>query len=832
MRFIRRYVMAASYVLVFLGSAQAQLVTGGCGSSNGASFTSAPTANLCNSGTASTVSGSGPWSWSCFGNGRGTTAICSALELASAQSVSGACGSSNGASFTSAPTANLCTAGAALTVSGSGPWYWNCAGSNGGVTMSCSASIKIGSSGSSDPAVGLLPSDRDASANWKMAGLVSVGGIPNRTTICATVSPSGGDDTSNIQTAINNCPSGQVVLLSVGTFTISGTLGSGVNFVKINKSITVRGSGPCAGAAGITRIPQNSPTGSVGYPASPSMSKCTLIQRADGASINTQGPGYSSHFVMGSDIYNVYLDSPTALAADGAAGATTIQVASTSAFSAGQVVGVYEHSRLGWQTSWIWSGEMQWSSPDYRIGWRAQNPTCQPDDEVCAGGSTNPGIPCYFSFNNGGLCDVYTDELKQIASIGPGPCPGTSCTITFDTPLTISYRTSYTASVGILTQHPNGVQTAPVTYVGLENMTLQNGDTANISMMACLYCWVKNVEDDVYAGGSIRITAGFRDQVEEVYDHMSAVPVQGGAGYNWTLDNATSETLVENSISMLADKVDVVRASGAGSVFAYNYFDDGFDGVAAYYGTEAGANAGHWMGSHHVLFEGNWTWAIDNDNTWGSTPFITSFRNDVTGFRTKFIDYAYKDVVVDDINNLPQRAAPGSGPYENNVHTIGPSMSNYWQSYIGNVLGTSGAMANWLYQSSAPAVEAIWNTGYTGGGDNSEDLEVWSQQGSASACVTTTGDQCPLIHLSNYDYLTNSLADPSNPTLPNSFYVSSAPTFFSNGSGYTWPWVNSEGSTKVQHGPTTSACTTNVGGPCSGLPAKARMDNGTPFTQP
>ena len=35
-----------------------------------------------------------------------------------------------------------------------------------------------------------------------------LGGIPNRTTICATLSPSGGDDYNLIQNAINACPSG------------------------------------------------------------------------------------------------------------------------------------------------------------------------------------------------------------------------------------------------------------------------------------------------------------------------------------------------------------------------------------------------------------------------------------------------------------------------------------------------------------------------------------------------------------------------------------------------------------------------------------------------
>ena len=157
---------------------------------------------------------------------------------------------------------------------------------------------------------------------------------------------------------------------------------------------------------------------------------------------------------------------------------------------------------------------------------------------------------------------------------------------------------------------------------------------------------------------------------------------------------------------------------------------------------------------------------------------------------------------------------------------------NYWQSYIGNVIGTPGAMSGWTYMSAVQGANAIWNPGYAGTGDNAQDLEVWTQQSGATACVSPTGDRCPLIRLSNYDYLTNSIADPSNPTVPNSFYLSSAPAFFSSGSGYTWPWVNSEGTTKIYTGPTTSACTASVGGRCSGLPAKARMDNGTPFTQP
>ena len=84
---ICRFLIAASYGLAFLGSAQAQTTTssavdGACDSSNRADFTSAPTADLCSAGTASAVSGSGPWSWTCVG----TSASCSAL-LARASSV-------------------------------------------------------------------------------------------------------------------------------------------------------------------------------------------------------------------------------------------------------------------------------------------------------------------------------------------------------------------------------------------------------------------------------------------------------------------------------------------------------------------------------------------------------------------------------------------------------------------------------------------------------------------------------------------------------------------------------------------------------------------------
>ena len=75
---------------------------------------------------------------------------------------------------------------------------------------------------------GIIPADR--MIDWSQAGVP--GGIPTNRTISATLNP--GD---NIQAALDNCPAGQVVKLNPGTYILSSAL-------KINKGITLRGSGP------------------------------------------------------------------------------------------------------------------------------------------------------------------------------------------------------------------------------------------------------------------------------------------------------------------------------------------------------------------------------------------------------------------------------------------------------------------------------------------------------------------------------------------------------------------------------------------------------------
>ncbi|TGU70731.1 hypothetical protein E4633_17180 [Geomonas terrae] len=61
--------------------------------------------------------------------------------------VNGSCGSAEGQIFTLAPAVGLCSgSSAASSVSGSGPWFWTCSGSGGGTTASCSTK-KLDTSG-------------------------------------------------------------------------------------------------------------------------------------------------------------------------------------------------------------------------------------------------------------------------------------------------------------------------------------------------------------------------------------------------------------------------------------------------------------------------------------------------------------------------------------------------------------------------------------------------------------------------------------------------------------------------------------------------------------
>lgn len=129
------------------------LVSGTCGSAHNVAVSSIPASGLCASGTATAVLGEGPWNWTCVGSGEGTT-----VECAAPLRRDGVCGAASGVGAASKPVADLCVSGTASVVNGSGPWSWSCSGENGGGSTACNAPVL--ENASCGPAHGIGVSER------------------------------------------------------------------------------------------------------------------------------------------------------------------------------------------------------------------------------------------------------------------------------------------------------------------------------------------------------------------------------------------------------------------------------------------------------------------------------------------------------------------------------------------------------------------------------------------------------------------------------------------------------------------------------------------------
>jgi hypothetical protein len=65
------------------------------------------------------------------------------VDTITAAPIKGVCGSANGKTVSSIPSANLCSSGIASSVMGEGPWTWDCNGLNNGETVSCKAPSSV-----------------------------------------------------------------------------------------------------------------------------------------------------------------------------------------------------------------------------------------------------------------------------------------------------------------------------------------------------------------------------------------------------------------------------------------------------------------------------------------------------------------------------------------------------------------------------------------------------------------------------------------------------------------------------------------------------------------
>jgi hypothetical protein len=557
----------------------------------------------------------------------------------------------------------------------------------------------------------ILPPDR--ATVWN-PGMMAVGGIPARNTICRTVSPGGGDDSPAIQAALDACPAGQVVLLSPGTFKV-------LDYLLVHGGITLRGSGP-----GVTILHKTNgarPRTDPMHPVDPT----TYVY--DAAPVVVVGP---------SRWPKVDTTSQN-LTADGVKGASSVIVASAAGFSVGEFVLLDERSGASWQatpsgfpgSAKVWRGD--------KVAWNMHLPQQQYQDDNAFSDASGPydsapgTLPDAMSWFS--RTDRPTCEIKEIASI-------VGSTVTFTTPLHIDYRKSHTAQ---LTGYTGA--NAFVTHAGVESLTAIGGADGQIRFENAAYSWARSIENTQWLGEGFAVDGSFRIEIRESFVHDGSWPEPGGAGYAISFAGGSSDVLVENNIVLNACKVVVVRSCGAGSVFGYNYTDDSWDFDSPTW-VEVGLNASHMAGPHHVLFEGNYAPNLDSDYTHGNAIDLTFFRNWLSGQRRSFTDTG-------------------------NVRAVGLAYGSWWDSVVGNVLGRPGQMSGWLYEDPAMTGNdsnwggsAMWRLGY--------DPERWTMVPDPQTLSTVIRDGNFDYLTSSVHWH----ATPAGYALPSSLYLPGKPAFF------------------------------------------------------
>ena len=348
--------------------------------------------------------------------------------------------------------------------------------------------------------------------------------------------------------------------------------------------------------------------------------------------------------------------------------------------------------------------------------------------------------------------DNNTRSLSQITKVTT--INGT--TLTIDPPLYHSYSSAQDPEVWKLNQG-----NSMTTFAGVEDLTLERVSPtgyegySNFKFVASAYCWIKNVESKTAQFRHVDLDRSFRCEIRDSYFNDGMHHSTGGFAYGVVCGNRSTDNLVENNIFRRLRHSMVVKEGAAGCVFAYNYSFDTFqdDGWLApdimIHGAHATMN----------LFESNYATKIDGDFTHGSSSYNTFFRN-----------YTSRTTNAEAISN--------------NRYCINMDVTQSYQNFVGNVLGSSGL--SWTaYETGATRSTSsyyVWSWGFQGDGDTTRN--------------STTPRDTSLRH-GNYDFLTRSATwEPSIPDkdLSDSLYLTAKPSFFGN---LPWPAIGADLNTLV-----------------------------------
>jgi len=344
------------------------------------------------------------------------------------------------------------------------------------------------------------------SVDWRNVGIA--GGIPNRTTLCATLNP--GATAAQINSAIASCPSGQVVKLNAGTYNLS----DGIVFNGVS-NVTLRGAG-----ADQTFLVMSNTGGCNGQ----------------GADICVRTPG-NNWYGSPSNTATVTGTGPWPK------GTTQMTLSNVTSLAVGKIMILDQIDDLT-DSGAIYVCEM---SPSQRPG---QSPNCNEDGGGTGGDSgAQRGVP---------LNPRGQQQIVTVTAI-------TGNTVTFTPGLYMpNWRASQSPGAWW--------DSSSVSLDGIENLSIDHSAVAgglNIILISnCSQCWVKGIRSIKPNRSHVSIWTSARIVVRDSYFYQTQNAVSQSYGVETF---GASDVLQENNIFHQVAAPQMFNSDCEGCVAGYNF---------------------------------------------------------------------------------------------------------------------------------------------------------------------------------------------------------------------------------------------------------------------
>jgi hypothetical protein len=577
-------------------------------------------------------------------------------------------------------------------------------------------------------------------ANWQRSSVGVPGGIPTTYTQCGATIAAYTGDASTINNAIAACGANTYLLLGVGTFNLS----TGINIQGKSKFV-LRGSGPnsttlaftngincLSGAENICIQNSNGLYGGSNNTLPPCISKTACADWtagfAQGATsitvANVGSLGILNGDMIAVDRQNDTTDNGGFMVCDSTPSSGTNQFGNTVTAPGGAIVGPYACHQIP-----------ETSSGNGRIigGW-----------------------------------DYSQEQWVRVtagcvsACVGAGPF-----TLTISPGL---YGNNYAGS------NKGVFFTKPVSYVGLENMTLDNTNSSarsNVGMNNADSWWMKNVRSIRGVRNHMYLNDSTHGEIRDSYFFGTA----NASNQSYGIEIYGSDNLVENNIFQQVASPLVGPGGDSGNVYAYNFSIDNVFNPPAW--QQVTYNS-HDAGNSFNLYEGNQMAGIGADDVHGTSGLDTLFRNRLIGqdyntasgctppclatngtVAAEFLQYNRGLNLIGNIIGKPGfHTAANGGVYE--YYAGGSAVSTANCNFSIFSLG-AGAICNNLSNGGAPNDPLVRSTMMRWGNYDTVSAAVrWDNIESSPGAVTYIAAQ----------------STPASHSLPASFYLSGKPNWW------------------------------------------------------